>query len=216
MKIILGGMPHLVGLERAIDVIPGMKPDMLLHAGPPITWDRMCGPMRGAVIGALLYEAESPDRRRSPAARRLGRDQVLPLPRTCGGRADGRHRLAVDAGVRAEERGVWQLRLLHDERGPGQGAALRRLRRAGDPEAQLDGEHALPRPEEGRGQAGEDRPEEHHRPGAAHGRRGPQPQPRRHFDLLPDDRAGHCDDLRRCRRPLPRCWSSSTTTITSS
>jgi len=56
MKIILGGMPHLVGLERAIDVIPGMKPDLLLHAGPPITWDRMCGPMRGAVIGALLYE----------------------------------------------------------------------------------------------------------------------------------------------------------------
>jgi len=29
---------------------------MLLHAGPPITWDRMSGPLRGAVIGALLYE----------------------------------------------------------------------------------------------------------------------------------------------------------------
>ncbi|MGD0651688.1 MAG: PfkB family carbohydrate kinase, partial [Verrucomicrobiia bacterium] len=56
VKIILGGLPHLVGLERAIDVIPGMKPDLLLHAGPPVTWDRMCGPMRGAVIGALLYE----------------------------------------------------------------------------------------------------------------------------------------------------------------
>jgi hypothetical protein len=48
MKIILSGMPHLIGLERAIDVIPGMKSDMLLHAGPPISWDRMCGPMRGA------------------------------------------------------------------------------------------------------------------------------------------------------------------------
>jgi hypothetical protein len=59
MKIILGGMPHLVGLERAIDVIPGMKSDMLLHAGPPITWDRMCGPMRGAMIGALLYERKA-------------------------------------------------------------------------------------------------------------------------------------------------------------
>ncbi len=56
MKIILAGMPHLVGLERAIDVIPGMKPDLLLHAGPPITWERMCGPLRGAIIGALLYE----------------------------------------------------------------------------------------------------------------------------------------------------------------
>lgn len=59
MKIIMGGMPHLVGLERAIDVIPGMKPDLLLHAGPPITWDRMCGPMRGAIIGALLYERKA-------------------------------------------------------------------------------------------------------------------------------------------------------------
>jgi hypothetical protein len=59
VKIILAGMPHLVGLERAIDVIPGMKPDLLLHAGPPISWDRMCGPMRGAVIGALLYERKA-------------------------------------------------------------------------------------------------------------------------------------------------------------
>ncbi len=56
MGIILGGMPQLVGLERAIDVIPGMSANTLLHAGPPITWERMCGPMRGAVIGALLYE----------------------------------------------------------------------------------------------------------------------------------------------------------------
>ena len=59
VKIILSGMPHLVGLERAIDVIPGMKPNMLLHAGPPIGWERMCGPMRGAVIGALLYEGRA-------------------------------------------------------------------------------------------------------------------------------------------------------------
>ena len=58
-KIILAGMPHLIGLERAIDVIPGMKPDLFLHAGPPIGWERMCGPMRGAVIGGLLYERKA-------------------------------------------------------------------------------------------------------------------------------------------------------------
>jgi hypothetical protein len=28
----------------------------LLHAGPPITWARMCGPMRGAVKAAVLFE----------------------------------------------------------------------------------------------------------------------------------------------------------------
>ena len=59
MQIILGGMPQIVGLERAIDVVPGMKQNLILHAGPPITWDRMCGPMRGAIIGALIYEEKA-------------------------------------------------------------------------------------------------------------------------------------------------------------
>jgi len=59
LEIILTGMPQLIGIERAIDVIPDMTTDTLLHAGPPITWDRMCGPMRGAVIGALLYERKA-------------------------------------------------------------------------------------------------------------------------------------------------------------
>ena len=53
---VLEAKPALVGMGIALDVIPGMKKDLILHAGPPITWDRMCGPMRGAVIGALMYE----------------------------------------------------------------------------------------------------------------------------------------------------------------
>ena len=48
--------PYLEGLGRAKDVIPGMGERMLLHAGPPIEWARMSGPVRGAVIGAILYE----------------------------------------------------------------------------------------------------------------------------------------------------------------
>ncbi|MBO1264021.1 DUF1116 domain-containing protein [Proteiniclasticum sp. SCR006] len=46
----------LVDMALAIDVIPGMDENTILHAGPPITWERMCGPMKGAVIGALLFE----------------------------------------------------------------------------------------------------------------------------------------------------------------
>jgi hypothetical protein len=53
---ILAGKPVLVGMAKAIDAVPGMNPGTILHAGPPITWERMCGPMRGGVIGALLYE----------------------------------------------------------------------------------------------------------------------------------------------------------------
>ena len=40
---------------HARDIWPDMD-RTLLHAGAPIAWDRMCGPMQGAMIGALLYE----------------------------------------------------------------------------------------------------------------------------------------------------------------
>jgi hypothetical protein len=55
--------PMLAGIARAGDVIPGLHADLLLHAGPPIAWERASGPLRGAVIGALLFEG----RARTPA-----------------------------------------------------------------------------------------------------------------------------------------------------
>jgi hypothetical protein len=48
--------PILKSVNTARDVIPGMKDNLLLHAGPPIEWSRMSGPLRGAVIGAMLFE----------------------------------------------------------------------------------------------------------------------------------------------------------------
>lgn len=67
---ILNSKPVLVGLEKAIDVIPGMKSNLILHAGPPITWYRMCGPMKGAITGALVYEglAANPEQAQKIAA----------------------------------------------------------------------------------------------------------------------------------------------------
>jgi hypothetical protein len=55
--------PLLVGIATAKEVVPGMERDRFLHAGPPIGWDDMTGPMRGAAIGAALFEglAETPD-----------------------------------------------------------------------------------------------------------------------------------------------------------
>ncbi len=55
------GLPVLAGMGIARDVIPGMHSRMILHAGPPITWERMCGPQRGAVMGALIYEGIARD-----------------------------------------------------------------------------------------------------------------------------------------------------------
>ena len=63
--------PRVTGLAIAGDVIPGMDRNTILHAGPPISWAEMCGPLRGAVIGAALYEglAGSPDQAVEMASR---------------------------------------------------------------------------------------------------------------------------------------------------
>ncbi len=51
--------PHLVDVATARDAVPDMAEDLFLHAGPPITWDHMSGPLRGAVIGGLLLEGRA-------------------------------------------------------------------------------------------------------------------------------------------------------------
>ena len=59
----IAARPMLTGVATAREVIPNLKENMLLHAGPPIDWDRMSGPMRGAVIGALLFEGMATNER---------------------------------------------------------------------------------------------------------------------------------------------------------
>ena len=58
---IMEARPVVTGVGRAIDVIPGMRDDLLLHAGPPVTWERMAGPVKGAMIGALIFEGKAKD-----------------------------------------------------------------------------------------------------------------------------------------------------------
>jgi hypothetical protein len=53
---LMSARPILKAVAAARDVIPGMKDNLLLHAGPPIEWARMSGPLRGAIIGAMLFE----------------------------------------------------------------------------------------------------------------------------------------------------------------
>ena len=51
--------PVVTGVAKALDVIPGMRENLLLHAGPPVTWERMAGPMKGAMVGALMFEGKA-------------------------------------------------------------------------------------------------------------------------------------------------------------
>ena len=53
--------PVLVGMDLALNVVPEMTEHTILHAGPPIAWENMCGPMKGAVIGAVLFEGLAAD-----------------------------------------------------------------------------------------------------------------------------------------------------------
>jgi hypothetical protein len=58
---ILQGEPVLIDVQPAGEVIKGLTRNMILHAGPPITWDRMCGPMRGAICGIAVFEGWARD-----------------------------------------------------------------------------------------------------------------------------------------------------------
>lgn len=57
MERYLGVEPVLVDVQRAGDVLPDFRADKrLLHSGPPIAWQDMCGPVKGALMGAAVYE----------------------------------------------------------------------------------------------------------------------------------------------------------------
>ncbi len=60
----LEAQPALEGIGPARALLPRMGRRTILHAGPPIEWARMCGPMQGAIVGAVLFEgwAEDADR----------------------------------------------------------------------------------------------------------------------------------------------------------
>lgn len=70
--------PIVIGMGKAIDVIPGMRDDLLLHAGPPITWERASGPMQGAITGALIFEGKAKDEAEAQALVESGEIQLEP------------------------------------------------------------------------------------------------------------------------------------------
>ena len=78
LDIILSGTPFIVGMDIALNVIPGMKKNLILHSGPPITWDRMCGPTRGAIIGALIYEGMASTPEEAEALASSGKIEYAP------------------------------------------------------------------------------------------------------------------------------------------
>ncbi|HRK19274.1 MAG TPA: DUF1116 domain-containing protein [Hyphomicrobiaceae bacterium] len=61
LRRILSADPVLVDCIPASEAVPKLDAGTILHSGPPIGWDRMCGPMRGAVTGIAVFEGWASD-----------------------------------------------------------------------------------------------------------------------------------------------------------
>ena len=75
--------PMLIDIDKAINVIPGMKENMILHSGPPIEWERMAGPMKGAIIGALIYEGRAKNEEEATKIASSGEIEFSPCNEHC-------------------------------------------------------------------------------------------------------------------------------------
>ena len=83
LERVLDVSPHLLDVRPAADAL-GLEPGTFLHAGPPIDWVRASGPMRGALIGAVLFEGLAADATSAEALLESG-DAITLEP--CHGRA---------------------------------------------------------------------------------------------------------------------------------
>ena len=74
---LLAAQPMLVDVAPAGEAL-GLGRHQLLHSGPPITWDRMPGPVQGAVTGAILFEGWAADPAEARAMAADGRIELAP------------------------------------------------------------------------------------------------------------------------------------------
>ncbi|OPA73534.1 hypothetical protein BVG16_28315 [Paenibacillus selenitireducens] len=75
---IVNSQPILIGFDQAINCVPGMTKTTILHSGPPITWDRMNGAMKGAVTGAIVFEGLAKDLEEAAAVAASGQITFAP------------------------------------------------------------------------------------------------------------------------------------------
>jgi len=78
LEKVLEAQPVWIDVGPALEMIPGFTEDTILHAGPPVTWDDMCGPMKGAVIGGLLFEGKAGNKEEAMLLASSGRVSFSP------------------------------------------------------------------------------------------------------------------------------------------
>ena len=78
LQRIYAARPYLVAVRPAHELLPKLRADTILHAGPPVTWEAMCGPMQGAIVGAVHYEGWAADLQSAQALGASGRLRCRP------------------------------------------------------------------------------------------------------------------------------------------
>jgi hypothetical protein len=59
VEVLHRARPHLVGVARAGDVIPGLDAGLVLHAGPPLAFADMAPAMQAAAAGGLVFDGRA-------------------------------------------------------------------------------------------------------------------------------------------------------------
>lgn len=70
--------PLWIDVQPAVEAIPGLEPQTLLHSGPPIAFEDMCDPQQRAVEGAAIFEGWVSGR--EELERKLKRRQIVLRP----------------------------------------------------------------------------------------------------------------------------------------
>ncbi len=86
MERLFKARPIWVDVRRAGDVIPDFPEHTLLHSGPPIGWERMCGPHRRAAAWVAVLEGWAPDAKaaaRALAAGTIGLEPAIAHSTVC-------------------------------------------------------------------------------------------------------------------------------------
>ena len=100
-----GSAPRALTVAPAGDVVPDLRDGLLLHAGPPIEFERVCDPQRRALLAAAVFEGWAPDR--AEAERLLERGEIALEP------GNGHDYVGPMTGVCSPSMPVW---VVADER----------------------------------------------------------------------------------------------------
>lgn len=101
LRRITSAEAELVRIAPASEVL-GLQRGEFLHSGPPLTWERASGPMRGALIGAMIFEGL--------AATAEEAEEKLAGPDICLAPCHSRGAVGPMAGVISPSMWVFELR----------------------------------------------------------------------------------------------------------